>query len=72
MIDSYSWQARVAPLLIAVLPVLLLGAVVLPRLTVLERIVTLAVLIALLPLLDQLGRARCRRCEPAVSKRSWS
>lgn len=66
MIDGYSRQARLAPVLIAALPLVLLGAIALPRLAVIDRIVTLAVLIAILPLFDQLARVCGRRCEPRL------
>jgi nucleoside phosphorylase len=63
MIDGYSWQARLVPVLIAILPVVLLGAVALPRLTTIDRVVILVLLCAVLPLFDQLGRAGGRRNE---------
>ena len=66
MIDGYSWQARLAPVLIAALPLVLLGAVGLARLQVIERAAAVLLIAALLPLFDQLGRARGRRREPAM------
>lgn len=66
MIDGYSRQARIVPVLIAALPLVFLGVVALPRLAVIDRVVTLALLAALLPLFDQLARACGRRCEPAL------
>jgi nucleoside phosphorylase len=70
VIDGYSTQARLAPVLIVALPLVLLGVLALPRLAVFERVVTLALLAALLPLFDQLGRARGRHCEPRLFE-SW-
>ena len=66
MIDGYSRQARLVPVLIAALPLILLGAAGLPRLAVIDRVVALVLLFALLPLFDQLGRASGRRCEPGL------
>jgi nucleoside phosphorylase len=66
VIDGYSRQARIVPVLIAALPLVLLGVVALPRLAAIDRVVTLVLLAALLPLFDQFGRARGRRCEPAL------
>jgi nucleoside phosphorylase len=66
MIDGYSRQARIIPVLIAALPLVLLGLVALPRLAAADRVVTLVLLAALLPLFDQLARTRGRRCEPAL------
>ena len=66
MIDGYSRHARLVPVLIAALPLILLGAAGLPRLAVIDRVVALLLLFALLPLFDQLGRARSRRCEPGL------
>lgn len=66
MLDGYSRQARLVPVLIAALPLVLLGAVALPRLTAIDRIVAVVLLAALLPLFDQLGRHCGRRCEPAL------
>lgn len=66
MFDSYSRQARLVPLLIATLPVVLLSAYALSGLTVLERVAVLGLLAVLLPLFDQLSRACGRRCEPTL------
>jgi nucleoside phosphorylase len=64
--DGYSRQARILPVLIAMLPVVLLGVVALPRLSAIDQGATLGLLLALLPLFDQLGRAGGRRREPAL------
>jgi nucleoside phosphorylase len=69
MIDGYSRQARLTPVLIAASPLLLLGSVALPSLTLAERLVMLALLVAMVPLFDQLGRAGGRRCEPRLFRR---
>ena len=66
MIDGYSRQARLVPVLIAALPLVLLGAAALPRLAATDRVVAVVLLFALLPLFDQLARARGRRCEPRL------
>ena len=66
MIDGYSRQARLVPVLIAALPLVLLGAVALPRLAAIDRVMAVVLLLALLPLFDQLARARGRRCEPGL------
>ncbi len=63
MIDGYSIQARLTPVLISVLPLLVLGAVALPGLAVSERVLVLALMAALCPLFDQLGRIRGRRSQ---------
>jgi nucleoside phosphorylase len=64
--DTYSWQARLAPVLIAALPLVLLWSVALSRLTFVGRVAAPAVPLALAPLLDQFGRARGRRLEPSL------
>lgn len=49
MIDGYSRQARLVPVLIAALPLVLLGAVALPRLAAIDRVMAVVLLLALLP-----------------------
>ncbi len=66
MINGYSGQARLVPVLVAALPLVLLGLVALPQLAAVDRVATLALLAALLPLFDQLGRTAGRRCEPRL------
>lgn len=66
MIDGYSLQARLVPVLVAALPLVLLGVIALPGLAGIQRVLVLALVAALLPLFDQIGRARGRRCEPAL------
>jgi nucleoside phosphorylase len=66
MIDGYSAQARLAPVLIAALPLVLLGVIALPELAAIQRVAVLALAAALLPLFDQIGRGRGRRAEPAL------
>jgi nucleoside phosphorylase len=63
VIDGYSIQARLTPLLISALPLLILGSVALPQLAVSERVVVLGLMVALCPLFDQLARIRGRRSQ---------
>ncbi len=66
VIDTYSGPARLVPVLITALPLVLLGAVAFPRLTTIDRVLTLALIAALLPLFDQIGRVAGRRGEPRL------
>jgi nucleoside phosphorylase len=66
VIDGYSIQARLTPVLIGALPLILLGMVALPSLAVVERVTALLLIIMLCPLFDQLGRTGGRRCQSRI------
>lgn len=66
MVDTYSRHARITPVLIVALPVLLLALLAPIQLQAGQRAAMTGVLAALLPLFDQLGRSRGRRREPAL------
>jgi nucleoside phosphorylase len=66
VIDDYSRQARIVPVLIVALPLVLPGVVALPQLPAIDQAGTVVLLAALLPLFDQLGRTGGRRREPVL------
>ena len=70
-VDTYSWRARIAPVLVALLPIPLAVFVCFPGSSVVARVVAILVAPALLLwLLSEIGRDLGKRKEPKLWQ-SW-
>jgi hypothetical protein len=69
VLDAYSIRARWAPVVLVVLPPLLLAAILLPVLPSWQKLWPAVLAIAVLVLVDQLGRDAGKRLQPSLWER---